>query len=308
MNPPFFTVIIATYNRASTLRRAIDSALAQDHAPSFEVIVVDDGSKDSTPEVLASYGPHIQVITQANAGPAIARNRAIEQAQGRYVCFLDSDDLWFPWTLATYHRVIEENGQPSFVVAAMHETTEEGLAGSPQDPAPLRFESAGCYFDHLREFYMIGCPVMVLRRDVLVEAGSFPEVRLNCEDSDLCIRLGEASGFIRIQSPATVAYVRHENSLTFQGIEKTATGVFHMLSQERAGRYPGGTKRAALRSMLLATHARSCAIGLAHRRLFKLAVCIYFLSLFHNVRDLRFKFILCVPFWLASRTIRSGME
>lgn len=89
------SVVIPTYNYAQYLGEAIDSALAQT-LPPLEVIVVDDGSTDDTPQVLAAYGDRIRVLRQMNAGVAIARNSGIGAARGEYVAFLDADDVWLP--------------------------------------------------------------------------------------------------------------------------------------------------------------------------------------------------------------------
>jgi glycosyltransferase involved in cell wall biosynthesis len=89
------SVIIPTYNYGRFLREALDSALAQTYRP-LEVIVVDDGSTDDTPQVLAAYGDRILVIRQNNLGVGAARNTGIAAARGEYLAFLDSDDIWKP--------------------------------------------------------------------------------------------------------------------------------------------------------------------------------------------------------------------
>jgi glycosyltransferase involved in cell wall biosynthesis len=89
------SAIIPTYNYGRFLREAIDSALAQT-CPALEVIVVDDGSTDDTPQVLAGYGDRIRAIRQENAGVGTARNAGIAAARGEYLAFLDSDDIWRP--------------------------------------------------------------------------------------------------------------------------------------------------------------------------------------------------------------------
>ena len=89
------SAIIAVYNGADRLAAAIDSILAQDLPPS-EIIVVDDGSTDATPDVIRSYGDAIRVFHQPNAGLSAAHNFALRHVTGDAVGFLDHDDLWPP--------------------------------------------------------------------------------------------------------------------------------------------------------------------------------------------------------------------
>jgi glycosyltransferase involved in cell wall biosynthesis len=97
---PTFSVVIPLYNRAGIVGKTIRSVLDQDYQD-FEIIVVDDGSKDDPAPVIAEFGdPRIRYIRQANAGGGAARNRGIEEARGRYVAFLDSDDQFLPGKLS----------------------------------------------------------------------------------------------------------------------------------------------------------------------------------------------------------------
>ena len=89
------SVVIPTYNYGRYLATAIESALAQTFVP-LEVIVVDDGSTDDTPQILETFGNRIQTIRQLNQGAGAARNTGIAAARGEYVAFLDSDDIWKP--------------------------------------------------------------------------------------------------------------------------------------------------------------------------------------------------------------------
>ena len=93
---PRFSIIIPTFNRATSVTQTLDSVFSQTFAD-FEVIVVDDGSTDTTLDTLAGItDPRLVVVSQENAGPAAARNRGMDEARGEYVSFLDSDDEWYP--------------------------------------------------------------------------------------------------------------------------------------------------------------------------------------------------------------------
>ena len=108
-----FSVVIPTYNRAQLLRGTLESVWRQ-HFADFETIVVDDGSTDQTQEYLCTLGDKVQVIRQENCGPGAARNAGARAARGDYVALLDSDDLWFPWTLNVFANAIEQFGRPVY--------------------------------------------------------------------------------------------------------------------------------------------------------------------------------------------------
>ena len=117
---PLLSLIIPTYNRSALLAEALESLQLQEFTD-YEVIVVDDGSTDDTPITLARYlepgSPiKLRVLRQANAGQGAARNLGIAQARGEYCAFLDSDDLFFPWTLAIVAEAIAGNGRPPVIL------------------------------------------------------------------------------------------------------------------------------------------------------------------------------------------------
>ncbi len=123
--PPIASVVIPTYNRRNNVVQAIDSVLAQtlgDH----EVLVIDDGSSDGTPTLLAErYAdePRVRAYVKPNGGTASARNRGIEEARGRYIGFLDSDDLYLPDFLARQVKALEEQPQAAMAIC---DATYEG--------------------------------------------------------------------------------------------------------------------------------------------------------------------------------------
>ena len=90
---PLVSVVIPVFNGEKFLRDAVESVLAQKYSP-IEVIIVDDGSTDGTASVANSFPETVRYLHQINNGPAAARNRGIEQAQGSLIAFADADDLW----------------------------------------------------------------------------------------------------------------------------------------------------------------------------------------------------------------------
>src|SRR5712692_1331271 len=104
---PEVSAIIPVYNQERYLREAIDSVLAQTYHD-FELLVVDDGSTDATPETIASYGPGIRAFRKTNGGGASALNLGIRQARGGWIGWLSSDDIWEPSKLARQMAALRE--------------------------------------------------------------------------------------------------------------------------------------------------------------------------------------------------------
>jgi glycosyltransferase involved in cell wall biosynthesis len=102
------SVIIATYNRAEFLSKTIDSLLQQEFRD-FELIVVDDGSTDKTPQILKAYGDRLRILRQDNQGPSAARNLGVRHASAPWIAFQDSDDLSEPHHLATLYGYASQN-------------------------------------------------------------------------------------------------------------------------------------------------------------------------------------------------------
>jgi glycosyltransferase involved in cell wall biosynthesis len=120
---PSFSVVIPTYQRPETLSRVLDALAVQQEAPDFEVVVVDDGSADQTPALLAGYRPpySFRFLSQENAGPAAARNRGIEEARGARILFLGDDTVPEPALLSVHARAHGE--RPGERIAVLGYTT-----------------------------------------------------------------------------------------------------------------------------------------------------------------------------------------
>jgi glycosyltransferase involved in cell wall biosynthesis len=115
---PFLTVIIPAYNREQYLGEAIRSALEQTRPPD-EIIVVDDGSTDSTVAVAKSFGGVVRCLSQQNGGVASARNHGVEASSGELLAFLDSDDMWFPQKLEWQLRHLDSHPETDMVFGHM---------------------------------------------------------------------------------------------------------------------------------------------------------------------------------------------
>jgi glycosyltransferase involved in cell wall biosynthesis len=251
---PLFSVIIPTYNRAALLQAALESVFAQEFRD-FEVLVVDDGSTDETETVVNGFGSRPQYLRQQNNGPGAARNFGIQAAQGTYVTFLDSDDLWFRWTLAAYAEAIRRENNPAWIMGKPFRFQSPDELRDCQ-PETLRHRSYPDYLaSSVADVWVPGCGVAI-RRDVLQPVRGFTNQWINAEDSDLWLRLGEAKTFIVVDAPATLAYRCHPSSAV-ANLQKTWEGMTHLLDQEKAGRYPGGHARKMERWRILCRHTRA---------------------------------------------------
>jgi len=126
------SVILPTYNRANLVGEAIESVLGQTHRD-FQLIVVDDGSTDETPAVLARFAdPRLRIIRQDNGGKSAARNRGLDEARGEFIAFLDSDDLWAPTFLESVLAVFSGEPELDFVFSDLIRFDESGFKDQTQ--------------------------------------------------------------------------------------------------------------------------------------------------------------------------------
>lgn len=147
MGKPTVSVVMPTHNDAKYLKRAIESVLSQSFRD-WELLVVDDGSTDETPSLLEHYSnedPRIKTfrIDPASGSPTKPRNIATEQATGRYIAFLDSDDLWLPTKLESQIAVFEKNKDAAIVFSYYNTISQDGsMISSPiSSPAVVNYHS-----------------------------------------------------------------------------------------------------------------------------------------------------------------------
>jgi hypothetical protein len=298
---PFFSIVIPTYNRAPLLGEALESVFAQEFTD-FEVLVVDDGSTDDTQAVLARYGERVRGLRQQNQGQGTARNLGIQHATGRYVVFLDSDDVWFPWTLATYKQAIDMYGEPSVVMGtpARFQRSEELVAVRRQ---PLRAHAFADYFATAEESFVRTACVIAVRTEALRRVGGFTSRRISAEDHDLLYRLGTERGFAWVEAPLVMGYRQHEGTSSGE-LERGYAGLCYLLEQERLGGYPGGEARQRERLTLILHGVRHVSRWLVEGRRPELALDLYRRSLRAHLVVPRWRYMVGFPPWMVAAMLR----
>jgi GT2 family glycosyltransferase len=285
---PLFSVIIPSYNRGQFITATLESVFAQEFRD-YEVIVVDDGSTDDTARRLEPFIGRIKLLHQANQGPGAARNLGVRNANGEYIAFLDSDDLWFPWTLATYAQIIQEKDHPTLIAGTLryfqNETDLHEVAFKP-----LALENYADYFSASQRGLYCGTGQMVVRRDAVLENGGFVETKINAEDHDLVMRLGTAPGFVNATAPAMIAYRQHPEAAT-RDLSKTFMGVMNLLRMEQEGRYPGGNDRRGDRRRILAQHVRPLTLEMLRQKEYRKAWTLYRQTFVWNLALRRFRYL-----------------
>ncbi|MDH3377689.1 MAG: glycosyltransferase [Gammaproteobacteria bacterium] len=203
------SVVIPTYNRAGCLARALDSVLRQTHAAS-EIIVVDDGSSDATPQLIADRYPQVSYIRQANCGVSSARNRGIEAACGTWIAFLDSDDEWLPTKLE--RQLTQLHAAPAYRVGHCNEIWIR--SGQRVNPKHKHRKFGGWIFQQCLPLCAISPSAVLVHRDVFADIGLFDETLPACEDYDLWLRLCARYPVQFIDTALLVKYGGHADQLS----------------------------------------------------------------------------------------------
>jgi glycosyltransferase involved in cell wall biosynthesis len=177
------SVIIPVHNRPRAVRRAVLSVLAQRDVQ-VEVVVVDDGSTDTTPAVLKTLRDRrLTVIRQKNRGVSAARNRGLRDAQGEMLALLDSDDLWLPQKMASHLRY---HCQGNWRIS---QTDEIWIRDSRRvNPGKAQAKREGFFFEAALSKCLVSPSCVAFDRSFWEEVGPFDESLPACEDYDLWLR------------------------------------------------------------------------------------------------------------------------
>jgi len=177
------SVIICTYNRKSIVEEAIQSVLQQTYLD-YELIVIDDGSTDGTTEYLQRTYPSIKVVFQENKGISAARNLGIRLAQGEWICFLDSDDLWTPKKL---EEQLAKTDQQKTKISYTNEIWYR--SGKRVNPSKKHQKYSGDIFKYCLPLCIISASSVMIHPSVFDKVGGFDEDLPACEDYDLWLRM-----------------------------------------------------------------------------------------------------------------------
>jgi glycosyltransferase involved in cell wall biosynthesis len=184
MPQPLLSVIIPTYNRAAFVREAIDSVVQQDY-PCLELVVVDDGSTDATPDVVRGFGARVTYLRQLHAGVSAARNRGVAASRGELIAFLDSDDLWLPGKASAQVTLFRQQPQTQ----ACHTDEIWIRRGVRVNPRHVHRKYGGWIFVQSLPRCIISPSSIMMRRALWCRLGGFDERLPACEDYDLWLRL-----------------------------------------------------------------------------------------------------------------------
>ena len=194
---PLVSVVIPVFNGERFLREAVESVLAQKYSP-LEIIMVDDGSTDGTADVARSLPETVRYLHQTNQGPAAARNRGIEHAQGSLIAFADADDLWPEDKLALQLPYLMRDPAAEIVMGRIQQVllSETGAENFAEPAFSVNLGSA------------------IIRKSVFERVGLFDETMRYSEDVDWFMRAREGGAAIVTIDAVTLLYRQHDQNMT----------------------------------------------------------------------------------------------
>ena len=212
------SVIIPTYNRATTLERAILSVLDQTFS-AREVIVVDDASTDNTSDILEKYSDRIKIIiNESNRGVSFARNAGIQVARGDWIAFLDSDDIWLPEKLERQKGFHEAH--PTVLISQCDEIWIRN--GVRVNPMSKHKKLDGWIFEACIPLCIVSPSAVIIHKRIFKHIGLFDVNLLACEDYDLWLRIAPHYEIGLLDEKLVTRYGGHEDQLSrkFWGMDR----------------------------------------------------------------------------------------
>lgn len=215
MARPFVSVLIDTYNHERFIEQAVVSALEQDYpASEREIVVVDDGSTDGTPDILKKFATQTRILRKNNGGQASAFNAGIPECRGEVIAFLDGDDWWARGKLAKVVDALARDAQCGIVGHGIANAFADGteLIDAPRQAERLRIESVGsARVFRLRKSYL-GTSRMTLRKEVAAKILPVPEA-LVIEADEYLFTIAAALSLLAILPEVLTYYRQHGQNL-----------------------------------------------------------------------------------------------
>lgn len=207
---PKVSVIIPTYNRREMVKEAIGSVLDQG-VEDLELIVVDDGSTDGTAEEISGYGGRVRLFRhERNRGVSAARNRGILHAKGKYIGFLDSDDLWVKGKLKAQVAFLDEN--PQYPLCYTDEIWIR--RGRRVNPMRKHGKYSGWIFEKCLPLCIVSPSSALMRRSLFSKVGLFDEALPVCEDYDFWLRVSARFPIFFIEKKLIIKRGGHPGQLS----------------------------------------------------------------------------------------------
>lgn len=225
------TVIITTYNRKNLVERAISSVLAQTYTD-YNIIVIDDGSKDHTSDLKILSNPKIKYIGQKNKGTSAAKNKGLQHCNTPFIAFLDSDDTWDSNKLQTQIDFMKQN--PEFLISYTDEIWIRNNKKVNQSKKHLKI--GGDIFNNCISNCFIGISTVMIRKELLKESKLFDETLPVCEDYDLWLRISAKYKIAFIKTKLTTKYALPHKQLSFSNypMEKYRLIALKKINKEKA--------------------------------------------------------------------------
>jgi glycosyltransferase involved in cell wall biosynthesis len=224
------SIILPVFNRAHLVAEAIRSVLVQSFQH-FELIIIDDGSTDATVEVINSFNDsRIIFLRQENFGRSVARNNGLAIACGRYIAFLDSDDVYLQGKLEIQVAYMDNHSEFGMIYTSAHCINSKG---DLLDEQPYVAQVEGSIYKHIAFFQplTITLPTVMLRRDVLDEIGGFDVVMERFEDTDLWRRIAKRYRVGAINIPTCLLRTHENNTLRAQDPKQILVAVDYYVAK-----------------------------------------------------------------------------
>lgn len=231
MDRHLFSVIIPTWNRSETIARTISSALRQTKGE-VEVLVADDGSTDDTKSVVLGFGSkQVKWIDGERSGlPAVARNRGLKEAHGKWVAFLDSDDAWFDGKLERQMQLLQNSEVKAVCGNAIrlnHAGQSLGLFHGNEHVDDQLFTT-----EDLLKVNPIICSSVVVDRELVIDCGGFPELRdfRGVEDYALWLRISLRTPIGYVGEP--LLYYTDDMQNSVRGAREDIAKIYRVVEQK----------------------------------------------------------------------------